>query len=120
MLQLSHKKLDVYKQSMILVNQIYLVTKNFPEAEKFGLSNQLRRASISVISNVAEGASRKSIIEKKRFYEISRSSLVEIDTQIEVALMLKYVLKENISEIEHCISRIFQMLSKMIMISTEQ
>ena len=91
MLQLSHKKLDVYFQSMILVKQIYFVTKSFPEVEKFGLSNQLRRAAVSVISNISEGASRKSLIEKKRFYEISRSSLVEINTQIEVALMLEYV-----------------------------
>ncbi len=114
MLQLSHKKLDVYQQSLNLVKQIYILTKQFPDAEKFGLTNQIRRAAISVISNIAEGSSRKSEIEKKRFYEISRSSLVEIDTQLEVTLMLDYINKESIIEVENSISRIFQMLSKMI------
>lgn len=114
MLQLSHKKLDVYIQSLILVKNIYALTKCFPDVEKFGLTNQIRRAAISVVSNIAEGASRKSEVEKKRFYEISRSSLVEIDTQIEVALLLDYLNKEAIVDVENSISRIFQMLSKMI------
>ena len=116
MLQLSHKKLDVYKITLILIKEIYIITKEFPDAEKFGLINQLRCASVSVCSNIAEGSSRKTDAEKRRFLEISRSSLVEIDTQIEIALMLNYVKKENITELENCISHVFQMLSKMIII----
>ena len=116
MLQLSHKKLEVYKITLILIKEIYIITKEFPDAEKFGLITQLRRASVSVCSNIAEGSSRKTDAEKRRFLEISRSSLVEIDTQIEIALMLNYVKKENITELENCISRVFQMLSKMIII----
>lgn len=116
MLQLSHKKLDVYKITLILIKEIYIITKEFPDAEKFGLITQLRRASVSVCSNIAEGSSRKTDAEKRRFLEISRSSLVEIDTQIEIALMLNYVKKENITELENCISHVFQMLSKMIII----
>ena len=114
MLQLSHKKLDVYKTSLSLIKEIYLLTAKFPDTEKFGLTNQLRRAAVSVCSNIAEGSSRKSDVEKKRFLEISRSSLVEIDTQIEIALMLKYLDKENIVELESCISRVFLMLTAMI------
>ena len=116
MLQLSHKKLDLYKITLILIKEIYIITKEFPDAEKFGLITQLRRASVSVCSNIAEGSSRKTDAEKRRFLEISRSSLVEIDTQIEIALMLNYVKKENITELENCISHVFQMLSKMIII----
>ena len=116
MLQLSHKKLDLYKITLILIKEIYIITKEFPDAEKFGLITQLRRASVSVCSNIAEGSSRKTDAEKRRFLEISRSSLVEIDTQIEIALMLNYVKKKNITELENCISRVFQMLSKMIII----
>ena len=114
MLQLSHKKLDVYKISLLLIKEIYLLTSKFPDTEKFGLTNQLRRAAVSVCSNIAEGLSRKSDVEKKRFLEISRSSLVEIDTQIEIALMLKYLDKENIVELESYISRVFLMLTAMI------
>ncbi len=75
---------------------------------------QLRRAAISVCSNIAEGAARQSILEKKRFYEIARSSAVEIDTQFEVALLLEYVKTIQITEIEQTLESIFRMLSKMI------
>lgn len=112
MLQLSHKKLDVYILSLRLVKLIYKLTTQFPDNEKFGVTNQIRRASLSVVSNIAEGASRKSINEKKRFNEISRSSLVEIDTQLEVVLMLEYASKDNIFEIENQVSRIFKCLVK--------
>lgn len=114
MLQLSHKKLDVYKITLLFIKEIYAITKSFPETEKFGLITQVRRASISVCSNIAEGLSRKTALEQRRFLEIARSSLVEIDTQLEISLMLNYVIKENVVEVENYISRIFQMLSKMI------
>jgi four helix bundle protein len=114
MLQLSHKKLDVYKISLLLIQEVYKLTLKFPDAEKYGLTNQLRRASVSVSSNIAEGSSRKSELETKRFLEISRSSLVEIDTQIEISLMLNYVKKEDITELETYVSRVFQMLTAMI------
>jgi four helix bundle protein len=80
MLNLSHKDLEVYKISLLLVKEIYKLTRSYPKEEQFVLVTQLRRAAISVCSNLAEGAARKSGREKKRFYEISRSSLVEIDT----------------------------------------
>ena len=114
MLQLSHKKLDVYKIALALIKEIYSITNHFPDIEKFGLTTQLRRAAVSVCSNITEGSSRKTDLEKRRFLEISRSSLVEIDTQIEIALMLNYINKDNIFELENHISRVFQMLSKMI------
>ncbi len=75
---------------------------------------QLRRAAISVSSNLAEGAARLSPKEKKRFYEIARASLVEIDTQMEISLMLEYLRKENIVDFEKYEESVFRMLSKMI------
>jgi len=89
MLNLSHKKLDVYQIALNLLKKVYLVTKYLPKEEQFLLINQLRRAAISVCSNIAEGAARISKREKLSFYEISRGSVVEIDTQIEISLTLK-------------------------------
>ncbi|TSA29060.1 MAG: four helix bundle protein [Ignavibacteriales bacterium] len=114
MLELNHKKLDVWNKSIELVTEIYRVTKFLPKEEIFGLSSQLRRASVSVISNIAEGSARKSSLERKRFYEISRSSLVEIDAQIEIAQRLSYINIEQIDKLNILINQIFAMMSKLI------
>ncbi len=94
MLNLSHKNLEVYKISLLLVKEVYAITKIFPKEEQFALVNQLRRAVISVCSNIAEGAARRTKPDRRRFYEIARSSLVEVDTQMEAALILNYANKE--------------------------
>lgn len=114
MLQLAHKKLDVYQIAMNLVTEVYKATKKFPKDEQFVLVSQLRRAVISVCSNLAEGSARFSRAEKKRFYEISRSSLVEVDTQIEISLVLNYLQKNEIGKLEAYLESVFKMLSKMI------
>lgn len=114
MLQLSHKNLKVYQFSIELVKKVYQHTKTYPKEEQFVLVSQLRRAAISVCSNLAEGSARKSKAEKKRFYEISRSSLVEVDTQIEISLILEYLKKNEIPKLEAYLESVFKMLSKMI------
>lgn len=114
MLLLKHKKLNVYNKSVELVSDIYSKTKDFPNREKFGLISQMRRSSISIPSNIAEGASRKSSKERKRFYEIARSSLVELDTQIELSIKLGFLKESEIKKIEGLANEIFAMLSKMI------
>ena len=114
MLDLSHKNLEVYKIALLLVKEIYTVTKLLPKNELYGLTSQLLRAAVSVSSNLAEGAARKSSKEKKRFYEISRSSLVEVDTQIEICMLLEYVKKENLVQLEKYSESVFRMHSKMI------
>ncbi|MDX1642699.1 MAG: four helix bundle protein [Balneolaceae bacterium] len=114
MLQLKHKKLKVYEKSVKLVSDIYLRTKKFPNLEKFGLVSQMRRSSISVPSNIAEGASRRSSKERSRFYEIARSSLVELDTQVELSIELGFLNESEIEIIEELANEIFAMLSKMI------
>jgi four helix bundle protein len=114
MLNLAHKKLEVWKKSLILVAEVYKLTQSSPREEQFGLTSQLRRASVSVISNIAEGFARSSEIETKRFLEIARSSLVEVDTQIEIAIKLNYLNEKDIIDLTESSNHIFAMLTKLI------
>lgn len=114
MLELKHKKLRVWKAGIEFVKEIYLITESFPDREKYGLVSQLRRASVSVPSNISEGASRISGTERKRFYEIARSSLVEADTQIELSIQLGLISRNECEKLAERANMIFAMLSNMI------
>jgi four helix bundle protein len=114
MIKLNHKNLDVYKASIELVTEVYRMTDSFPKSETFGLISQLRRAAVSVPSNIAEGSSRTSNVEKKRFYQISRSSLVELDTQFEIALNLNYLDGDELIKLSDLSNQTFAMLTKMM------
>jgi four helix bundle protein len=114
MLNLSHKNLEVWKYSIDLVDRIYLLTKSFPRDELFGITNQLRRASVSVVSNLSEGLSRTSTMEKCRFLEIARSSLIEIDAQLEISLKLEYTSAKKLEEISKLLNSIFAMITALI------
>ncbi|OGU30438.1 MAG: hypothetical protein A2057_04680 [Ignavibacteria bacterium GWA2_35_9] len=114
MLNLGHKNLNVWKLSLNLISEIYRLTKAYPKEELYGLTSQMRRAVVSVSSNIAEGASRRSYFERKRFYEISRSSLIELDTQLEISLKLNYISDGFINELSNLINHIFAMLTKLI------
>lgn len=114
MLKLNHKNLDVWKLSITLVKDLYAITENFPKSEVFGLSNQIRRASVSISSNIAEGASRKTELDRKRFYIIARSSLVEIDTQLEIAILLKFLSVKDSELIDEKINHLFAKISNLI------
>jgi four helix bundle protein len=92
----THEDLDVWKLSIDLVEQIYKLTKNFPPDEKFGLTSQLRRAAISVPSNIAEGAARKSDKENIQFLYISLGSLSEIETQLIITKRLDFYNTDDI------------------------
>jgi four helix bundle protein len=114
MLELAHKKLDVWKKSLEFVASIYKITQAFPREEQFGLTSQLRRASVSVISNIAEGFSRSSETETRRFLELARSSLAEVDTQIEISITLKYITQRDIKSLIENSNHIFAMLTNLI------
>lgn len=114
MLKLNHKNLDVWKMSVELVTELYKLSERFPSSENYGITHQLRKAAVSIPSNIAEGASRKSLRERKRFFEIARSSLVEIDTQIYICMKLKYCKPEDLNDISNLLNHIFAMLSKLI------
>ncbi len=113
-LQLSHTKLDVYISSRAVVLNSYTVTKNFPTYEKFGLVSQIRRAALSIHLNLAEGCAMKTKASRKRYYEISRASLIELDTAIGVSNDLGYVKMEEISSLGENIILTFKLLTGMI------
>lgn len=113
MLDLSHKKMVVWKKSLLLIKEVYQITDNFPLVEKFGITSQLRRAAISVISNISEGEARQSPKEKRRFYDFACASLVEIDAQIEVSLMLQYLSLNDVNELSELLNECFAMLSTL-------
>lgn len=86
-----HRRLDVWKRSLLLTREIYKTTSAFPKSEEYGLVSQMRRAAVSIPSNLAEGAGRKGSKEFKQFLNIAQGSISELDTQIELALMLGYI-----------------------------
>ena len=114
MIKLNHKNLNVYKSSIELVSEVYKLSESFPSSEKFGLTSQIRRASVSVPSNIAEGSARSTDTERKRFLQIARSSLLEVDTQIEIALKLKYLKESDLEILSDVSNQVFAMLSKMM------
>nr|WP_319394697.1 four helix bundle protein [uncultured Desulfobacter sp.] len=95
----SYKDLIVWQKSMDLVEMIYQVTKSFPKDEQYGLTNQLRRAAVSVPSNIAEGQARNSTPEFGNFLSIARGSLAEVETQLMIAERLGYIQPEKLREI---------------------
>ncbi len=86
-----HQRLELWQQAMMLVKEIYAVTVDFPREEMFGLVSQMRRAAVSIPSNIAEGAARDGDREYIRFLNIARGSLSELDTQLQIAIMLGYL-----------------------------
>jgi len=91
----SFEKLDVWKQAKNLAVDIYKLTEDFPDKERFGLQGQIRRATVSVSSNIAEGSSRFSARSKSNFYQIAYSSLMEVYSQLHIAHDLGYITLEE-------------------------
>jgi four helix bundle protein len=114
MLKLGHKKLNTWDKSLDLVSAVYGFCDKLPNTEKFIIIPQLKRAAISVSSNIAEGYARKSKKETLRFLDIARSSLVEIDTQVIICIKLQYVKEKEITVLSDLINHTFAMLSKLM------
>ena len=108
----SHKDLKVYQEALLLVKDIYCITSNFPKEELYGLTSQMKRCLISIPSNIAEGSGRKGNAELIRFLYISLGSLSELETQLDISIMLNFT-KEN-KDIQNRIYFIKNMLSKLI------
>jgi len=106
--------MEVWKFSIELVKEIYLLTQSFPKSEIYGLTSQIRRAAVSIPSNIAEGLSRHSSKEKGRFIDIARSSLVELDTQIEISLQLNNLELKSIDTLSKLSNSTFALLIKLI------
>ena len=85
-----HERLLAWRNGMELVRQVYAETRGFPKEELFGLTQQMRRAAVSIPSNIAEGAARQGAKEYAHFISIARGSLAELETQFQIAEMLGY------------------------------
>ncbi|MBT2746302.1 MULTISPECIES: four helix bundle protein [unclassified Lysobacter] len=107
-----HEGLEVWRDAMDLVETIYRFSARFPDSERFGLTSQLRRAAISVPSNVAEGAARRSTKEYLRFLSIARGSLSELDTQQQIAVRLGFA--EPSPPLNELIDRVFAKLTGLM------
>ena len=107
-----HKDLDVWKQSMMLAEDIYTITKNFPADEKYGLSSQIKRAVVSIPSNIAEGAGRKGDKEFIQFLYIAMGSLSELETQLILANRLQFInsIEIYLSQIEKIKKMLFGLI----------
>ncbi|MBK3515720.1 four helix bundle protein [Carboxylicivirga marina] len=97
--QFSFERLTAWQLSRVFVKKIYQLTSNFPIEEKYGLVSQLRRASISISSNLAEGSSRLSAVDQKRFYQYSYSSLMEVINQIIISSDMNFISDEELVEL---------------------
>ena len=113
-IQLKHKSLGVYSAVRELAKEIYRVSMFLPAEEKFNLVQQIRRAAMSVKLNLAEGCSRKSQAERKRYFEVSRGSVVELDAALETAVDLNYFKADQLEKTGELLNKCFAMLSNMI------
>jgi len=109
---LTHRNLELWSTSIDLCIQIYRLTQTFPAEERFGLSAQLRRAAVSIPSNIAEGAARGTSRDFIRFLRIARGSLVELETQLEIARRCGFC--SPVDNIDGQVQRIGQMLSGLV------
>lgn len=110
----SFKDLKIWQKSMILINQIYNLSKDFPANEKFGLTSQINRASVSVASNIAEGWGRESKKSFIQFLKISRGSLFELDTLLIVAVNQNYLKDSDYHQLLIQINEIGKMINSLI------
>ena len=109
----SYKNLEAYKESKTLVKQVYALLKKFPKEETYALCDQLRRAVISVPSNIAEGSGRTSAKDQAHFLEMAFGSLMEVDCQMDIAKDLGYVSSDKLEEVSKQISQVAALLSGM-------
>ncbi len=110
----SFKDLIVWQKSVYLTKLIYETTSKFPKEETYGLTSQMRRAAVSVSSNIAEGFKRRHRREKVQFYRTSLGSLSEIESQTEIAKMLNYINDEDYNNLIPCISDTSKLLERFI------
>jgi four helix bundle protein len=108
------KKLLIWQKSMSLITKIYISTNNFPKEEAFGLTSQIRRSSISIPSNIAEGFGRESNKDFLRFLNISIGSLFEMQTQLEIAKNISYLNEDEFNNLYEDSREVERMLVSFI------
>ncbi|MBL1232391.1 MAG: four helix bundle protein [Vicingaceae bacterium] len=110
----SYKDLLVWEKGILIVKQTYKLTNLLPDNEKFGLTSQLRRAAVSIPSNIAEGYGRDYTRNYSQFLKIARGSLMELETQLIICRELEYLTEENTKEIDLLIIEEIKMLNSLI------
>lgn len=109
-----HKKLDAWKHGIELTVETYRLTKRLPSEERYGLAAQMRRAAVSVPSNVAEGAARNTRREFIQFLHTAQGSLAELDTQIVICEKLGYIVNTDLREVREGIERESKLITGLI------
>lgn len=109
----THKDLDVWKEAVCLTEKVYFITAKFPKSEIFGLTSQIRRAVVSIPSNIAEGAARQSNKEFIQFLYIALGSCAELDTQLILAEKLSFSI-DSLDYLKKDLERIMQMINGLI------
>lgn len=120
MLKSDYKELKIWQKGMDLVILIYTITKTFPKEERYCLVDQLRRAAVSVPSNIAEGHGRGTDKEFIKFLHISRGSLHEMETQIEICFRLNYIDYQIYLEVSELASEISKMINSLIIFRSKK
>jgi len=109
----TYRDLEVWQKARRLVKEIYVISRTFPREEQFGLTAQIRRAVISIPSNIAEGHSRQSTKDYISFISVAIGSLAEVDTQIILAQDLEYLTQKECASVDQQIQSLQQMLHKL-------
>jgi four helix bundle protein len=109
-----HKSLEAWKQAIELTVRIYQLTERLPKGEQFGLTAQMRRAAVSVASNIAEGAARKTKKEFMRFLHTAQASLAELDTQVFICMKLEYFTDDDIHQLDEEMERESKLITGLI------
>ncbi len=107
----THRDLSVYKEALLLITDVYQATQDFPKSEIFGLTNQLRRSSVSIASNIAEGAARDSHKEFCQFLSIASGSAAELETQLIVSRNLNYLSQDKFDPMYKQLISIMKMIA---------
>ena len=109
----SYQTLNVYKEAKTLVVDVYKLLKQYPAEERYALCDQIRRAAISITSNIAEGMSRYSDKEKVHFLEIAYASMMEVESQLDISVDLEYITKEQFVALADSINTVGKQLSAL-------
>ena len=107
-----YKNLEIWKDAIKLAKAVHVLTESLPKEETYGLKSQLRRAAVSVASNIAEGAGRGTKLELRRFLHIARGSLTELDTQVWIASDMKLI--ERTPQLTDRLTLVFRLLNGLI------
>ena len=110
----TYRDLLVWQKAIDLVTEVYALTRRLPKSEIFGLSDQMRRAAVSVPSNVAEGQARQHTREFRQFLHIALGSLAELDTQLVIAHRLKYLTSQDVAKLTESVTELRRMTAGLL------